>query len=273
MPEWSEVKIMSEYFNEITENKTFVNVRKSDISKVKTDLKTNSWSLGFTMKSETRGKEFMIKFCRKPECFKHFDKEVMICNMGMSGNWQMTPSNNLPKHAHLIFDTDDGMSVCLVDVRRFARWQWSDGYSTKRGPDPVEDFDNFVLNIRNNINKKIFEKPIYEVLMSQEYFNGLGAYLVAEILGRWDKNPFEPAKEVIDDELLNLCKTVPQEAYDRNGGQLSDWENPYGEDKDSFEDWMLFYQNKRSCYKVLTKKDKRGIWINKKWRQFDLVAE
>ena len=29
MPEWSEVKIMSEYFNEIVEGKTFVNVRKS----------------------------------------------------------------------------------------------------------------------------------------------------------------------------------------------------------------------------------------------------
>ena len=37
MPEWSEVKIMSEYFNEIVENKTFINVRKSDVSKVKTE--------------------------------------------------------------------------------------------------------------------------------------------------------------------------------------------------------------------------------------------
>ena len=59
MPEISEIKIMSEYFNEITEGKTFVNIRKSDISKVKTNLKTDSWSLGFTMKSETRGKEFI----------------------------------------------------------------------------------------------------------------------------------------------------------------------------------------------------------------------
>lgn len=269
MPEWSEIKIMSEYLNEIVEGKKFTNIRKSDVSKVKTDLKTNSWPLGFSMKSETKGKEFMIKFCRKPECFKHFDDGVMICNMGMSGNWQITPSDKLPKHAHLIFDTDGGFSVSLVDTRRFARWQWTDGFSKKRGPDPVNDFDNFVDNINKNLSKKLFDKPVYEVLMSQGYFNGLGAYLVAEILGRWDKNPFQQFRTGMDQELLNLCKSVPQEAYDRNGGQLSDWENPYGEDKDSFEDWMLFYQNKRNCYKVLTKKDKRGIWVNKKWREFE----
>ena len=36
MPEWSEVKIMSEYFNEIVVGKKFTNIRKSDVSKVKT---------------------------------------------------------------------------------------------------------------------------------------------------------------------------------------------------------------------------------------------
>lgn len=269
MPEWSEVKIMSEYFNEITKDKTFINIRKSDVSKVKTDLKTGTWSLGFSVTSKTKGKEFLIEFCRKPKCFEHFGEIKMICNMGMSGNWQITPSDRLPKHAHLIFDTDDNMSVSLVDMRRFARWQWSDGFSNKRGPDPVEEWNAFVDNINKNLNKKLFDKPVYEVLMSQEYFNGLGAYLVAEILGRWDKNPFQEARTGIDTDLLNLCKSVPQEAYDRNGGQLSDWENPYGEEKDAFEDWMLFYQNKRDCYKVLTKKDKRGIWINKKWRELE----
>ena len=43
MPELVEVKIMSEYINKVSEGKTFINVRKSDVSKSKTNLK-GSWS-------------------------------------------------------------------------------------------------------------------------------------------------------------------------------------------------------------------------------------
>lgn len=265
MPEWSEVKIMSEYFNEIVENKTFINVRKSDVSKVKTDLKTNSWSLGFTLISETRGKEFMIKFCRKPECFKHFNNEVMVCNMGMSGHWQMVPSDKLPKHAHLIFDTNDGESLCLVDMRRFARWQWSDGWSIKRGPDPIKEFDSFVKNVRDNIDKKLFQKPIYEVLMNQQYFNGIGNYLRAEILYRIDENPFLSAKEYISKQpiIFELCKSIPLETYAIGGGQLKEWTNPFNMDKLTFGQWLKCYGKKDMAN--LVDKNSRKFWYDKKY--------
>jgi hypothetical protein len=38
--------------------------------------------------------------------------------------------------------------------------------------------------------------------------------------------------------LLLLCRQIPSEAYFLNGGQLSDWVNPFGEEKDGFENWM-----------------------------------
>jgi len=264
MPEISEIKIMSEYFNEITKDKNFVNIRKSDVSKVKTDLKTGSWSLGFSITSETRGKEFMIKFCRKPECFKHFDDDVMICNMGMSGNWQITPSDRLPKHAHLIFDTDEGESVCLVDMRRFARWQWSDNWSVKRGPDPIRDWDNFVKNVKDNLNKKLFQKPIYEVLMDQKYFNGIGNYLRAEILYRIDENPFLTAKEYIEKQpiIFELCRTIPLETYSIGGGQLKEWTNPFNQEKLTFSQWLRCYGKKGMSN--LIDKNNRKFWYNKK---------
>jgi len=268
MPEWSEIKIMAEYVNTVVKDKKFVNIRKSEVSKSKTDLKGN-WRIGFCLKAQSRGKELRLDLNWIPNCFKEHlgSDKTLMCNMGMSGYWSFVESDKIPKHGHLIFDTDDGYSLVLVDARRFARWQWVEDWSKDRGPDPVNEHVQFQENILKNLDKKEFQKPVYEVLMNQKYFNGLGAYLVAEILGRWDKNPFQVAKEGVDTELLSLCRQIPSEAYFLNGGQLSDWVNPFGEEKDGFESWMLFYQNKRECFKVLTQKNKRGIWLNKKWRQ------
>lgn len=50
----------------------------------------------------------------------------------------------------------------------------------------------------DNLHKKAFGKPIMEVLMNQQYFNGIGNYLRAEILFRiGDLNPFISARDAI----------------------------------------------------------------------------
>jgi len=266
MPELAEVKIMSEYINTVSEGKTFINVRKSDISKVKTDLK-GSWSVGFCLRSKSRGKELKLEFGWKPECFKSHLNPIrdLICNMGMSGNWSFTETNKTPKHAHLMFDTNDGWTLSLVDVRRFARWQWSEGWSENRGPDPVVEWNEFMTNIINNLNKNVFKKPIYEVLMNQEYFNGIGNYLRAEILHRIDENPFLPAREFItkSPSIFLYCRTVPMEAYTIGGGQLKEWTNPFKEDKKTFAEWLNCYGKKDMSN--LMDKNKRKFWFNKKY--------
>ena len=37
-----------------------------------------------------------------------------------------------------------------------------------------------------NLEKSVFNKPICEVLLNQKYFNGIGNYLRAEILYRYN---------------------------------------------------------------------------------------
>ena len=155
MPEISEVRIMSEYINEVSQNKTFVNIRKSKVSKVKTNL-DGDWSIGFNLKSESRGKELILKL-------EGLNKSLLT-NMGMSGNWFFTENKNIPKHAHLIFETKEGWSLCMVDVRRFAKWRWSETWSENRGPDPIKEKLEFIENISKNLDKKDFQKPIYELM-------------------------------------------------------------------------------------------------------------
>ena len=138
---------------------------------------------------------------------------------------------------------------------------------TKRGPDPTTSFEEFEKNVLENLHKKTFDKPICEVLLNQEYFNGIGAYLTAEIVGRLDINPFSDLKSFSTDELNKLFDMIfkcCEESYKFGGGELRDWNNPFGSSR--IDEWIKFYNKKDICLKQ--KFGTRNIWIQKKWKNF-----
>jgi endonuclease VIII-like 1 len=167
----------------------------------------------------------------------------------------------------------NGGVLGLYDVRRFARWEWRD-WNPDRSPDPVRDFENFKLYFLGKLykypKKAAFKKPIYETLLNQEYFNGIGNYLRAEILGRINIDPNTPTDDYImqaGDEFFNILRKVSEESYVLGGGQFKDWynqEDGEGEKWKSFQEWMQFYFNKDRC---IPHKDSNGrvFWMDKKW--------
>ena len=46
------------------------------------------------------------------------------------------------------------------------------------------EYKEFRSNILDNLEDKIFDKPLCEVMHNQKYFNGIGNYLRAEIIFR-----------------------------------------------------------------------------------------
>lgn len=260
MPELAEVRLMTEFFNSSTQSKTFKRVYKSPESKVKTDLSNIPPDPeGFSVRAFSRGKETMIVL----KGMGSESEKVLMVTYGMSGHWQTVDIVfDIPKHSHLIFETFEGTFVCLVDVRRFAKWKWAISWSDNRGPDPTTEFDLFVENLRTNSYRKIFDKPICEMLMDQKYFNGIGNYLRAEILYRLDINPWTSTREAIKNpELLELCRIVPIEAYEIGGGSIKDWKNPYGNQYQTMDEWL-------QCYgKGVAIEDKTGrtFWFNPKY--------
>lgn len=260
MPELAEVRLMTEFFNSSTQSKTFKRVYKSPESKVKTDLSNIPPDPeGFSVRAFSRGKETMIVL----KGMGSESEKVLMVTYGMSGHWQAVDIVfDIPKHSHLIFETFEGTFVCLVDVRRFAKWKWAISWSDNRGPDPTTEFDLFVENLRTNSYRKIFDKPICEMLMDQKYFNGIGNYLRAEILYRLDINPWTSTREAIKNpELLELCRIVPIEAYEIGGGSIKDWKNPYGNQYQTMDEWL-------QCYgKGVAIEDKTGrtFWFNPKY--------
>jgi endonuclease VIII-like 1 len=256
MPELAELRIMSEYINKNSAWRPYVNMRKSVVSKVKTPMKIPFDA--FTINAVSRGKELKLIMTDKNR------KETsLICSMGMSGNWAFTRTGEEHKHSHLMFDTLDGWTLSLVDVRRFAKWKWGD-WNSGRGPDPTYEYDNFVDNIYNNIEHRSFQKEICDLLLDQKYFNGIGNYLRSTILFYADQCPWVSAKDAIlqNPKILELCRDVPLRAYQMNGGQLKDWVNPFDkpEAKVSFRDWVFYYKGS-SCID----KSGRRFWFDPKW--------
>lgn len=117
-------------------------------------------------------------------------------------------------------------------------------------------------NISINLDKRAFKKPMCEVMMNQQYFNGIGNYLRAEILGRIDDNPFRPAHEYITrnrDLLFELCKKIPLESYR--------YKIEKGMTYDGKEPFLKYYKSEKS----LSVEDGGGrtFWYDYKWKRYN----
>jgi endonuclease VIII-like 1 len=258
MPEWAEVKISADYINQISQEKTFISLY--DVEKENNAIH-NSLFTNFTLSADTNGKELILNINQNNQSIP------IYVFMGMSGGWQHISSNiwNNVKFTRLRFDDNTGMSLLLSGGFLGPKYSVGKPFKgSKRGPDVVKEFDKFKQNVLNNLNKKAFEKPIYEALLNQEYFNGIGNYLRSTILFYLDENPFISAKEIINrrPDILDLCRDIPLKAYNLNGGQLRDWENPFNTDSGEFDEWV-FYQKGES----LKDSNNRTFWYNKKWKQ------
>ena len=240
MPELAEIKIMADYINQnIVEDLNFTTIAYSESAGKRglgvvqpSDLQI------FNIKAQSRGKELMLSLIQGGEEFMKIS-----CSMGMSGHWHLANRFNPPKHTHLMFNAVGDISLCLVDVRRFARWRVVDDWSSTRGPCPLMEPLRFRENILANLYKKEFDKPIHLVLMNQLYFSGIGNYLRAEILFHASQDPFIDARTAItmNPLILDLCEQLPKEAYILGGGQLKDWENPFEIPAGGFNEWIQCY--------------------------------
>jgi endonuclease VIII-like 1 len=270
MPELAEVAIMADFINSTSKGVVFFDIHKSSVSKVKTDLSEMNLE-EFTIVAKSRGKEMLLDFYspESQECHKS-----LLVTMGMSGNWKAYTGEviaGIDKHSHLILKgihpRRGKFTLCLVDVRRFAKWSWKENFSANRGPCPVAEHEKFRSNFWENISKKKKDTvAMLDVIMDQSIFNGIGNYLRAEIFHRAGVNPFESfsqtEKEKVE-KVLDYCKICPVEAYSLGGGQLRDWKNSFKVDAKSFLEWRKVY----GVAEKLQDKGGRTFWFEEKWKE------
>jgi len=258
MPELAELKLTAQFINERSAGRSFTNIKKNPVHK---GVEVISPFSNFTITSQSRGKELLMYL----QDSDSGETIPMRMTMGMAGHFRMDRTGEENKHAHLNFYSTDGNTLSFVDVRRFGKWKLGYGWSDNRGPDPTQDYDAFVKNIEDNIDKKAFDRPIMEVLMNQQYFNGIGNYLRAEIIFRiGDLNPFITAREAIQTStnLLKYCKALPLYAFALGGGNIKDWKNPFEEVGKRSDFFLCYSQNVMSN---LIDTGGRRFWYDPKW--------
>ena len=249
MPEGPEIHIAARFINQVAKHHSFGGkIVKSEVSTKNPDVEFKAKT--YNISAEARGKELKV-FLEDKKNAKN--KTHILFRFGMSGCFNFTSEEELPKHAHLRFFTTEKSPQVLsfVDYRRFGRWEIEGEWGKDRGPDPMFEYEKFRENVLGNLEAAAFNRAICETMLDQKYFNGIGNYLRAEILYRAKIKPFTQAREVLaplvvkkEDEdrkldVLDLCHIVPKEVLSLNKGKNY---NPDFEESDkSFGQWLQCY--------------------------------
>lgn len=244
MPEGPELRLAANFINQVASKHLFTGkVIKSDLATklCEVPFETETYSL----QAESRGKELKVhldpqndddtkkkskkKKSEKSQDLSEQSVKHLLFRFGMSGCFKLTSVKEIPKHAHLRFFTKDGESVLsFVDYRRFGNWTINGDWGSDRGPDTVVEYKEFRQNVLDNLKNPAFNKAICETL-NQEFFNGIGIYLRAEILYRCKVPPFAQSRSVLEPllnnikteepDILELCHIVPKEVLSLGGGK------------------------------------------------------
>jgi endonuclease VIII-like 1 len=189
MPEGPELRMNAKFINNVCEGMVFCGQPiRSPVSK---SPEIDWESPLYTISSESRGKELaLFLHCKKVDT----RKTRILFRFGMSGKFTFTGADRVPKHAHLQFRTVPGKTedekaqvLSFIDTRRFGSWRITDDWGEKRGPDIIDEFDQFRANVLGSLEDVAFNRPICETMLNQKYFNGIGNYLRAEILYRYEE--------------------------------------------------------------------------------------
>lgn len=261
MPEIDSVRLTADLINTL-EYLPFNKLEQNPQTKNKTKLVLPYPD--FSITAYSRGKEFKINF----RDLKSQNKISTIFTFGLSGYWTIHSINDYPDDPHWRIKISSNQHVILFrDPMRFSKWRYGN-WSENRGPDPLDEYPEFVENIKNNLNRRIFNKPICEMLMDQKYFNGIGNYLRAMLLSLLNDNPFLPANEYINKQplLLKLCRNIPICAYISYGGK--GFTNPFPKIQPSIEFFEKWKKESYKSDKFLYVKDKnnRTFWFHPKWK-------
>lgn len=251
MPEGPELHMAARFINKVAEHHKFGGkIVKSAVSTKNPDISFSPKA--YHIAAETRGKELKLFLEDKKAGGL---KTHVLFRFGMSGCFKLTEKKDLPKHAHLQFYTVDESPqqvLSFVDYRRFGRWEIEGDWGKNRGPDPIMDYDNFRLNVLDNLKAAAFDKPICEAMLDQKYFNGIGNYLRAEVLFRAEIPPFRQAREVLEPlseptvkmegpDILQLCNLLATEVLSIDKGKNYDPDSENSESETGFTSWLRCY--------------------------------
>lgn len=281
MPEAPEIRIMSEFINYELGYRDVVKVEKSPLSKNKCDLSIlneKKWKVT----SKSRGKEMILTFYNDTE--KHHLK-IGFARIGSLVSRKVSELDTLSAHKNggTFFDreailriyTSDDMIFYVSDFTRYTIWRWCGEWDTRRSPDISLEHNDWRLHLYRHRKIPHFEKPIFELMNDQRFFNGIGNFTRSEILYRTTFSPFTPFKEILEhdnmrNEFFDICRSVLEEIYVFGGLQFQHWKNPFGVSNSNFIKWQSAYERYNNCY-LIKDSNSRNFWCKISWKNHHKV--
>jgi formamidopyrimidine-DNA glycosylase len=166
----------------------------------------------------------------------------LLMHLGMTGRFEIegaalregfalaAPAD--ARHAHILFETDEGVRITFYDARRFGFMDLVEDHDPRLlalGPEPLgPDFDAALL-ARAFAGRRQGPKTL---LLDQRIVAGLGNIYVSEALHRARISPTRPAGSVALrrlERLVEAVKAVLGEAIEAGGSSLRDFAAANGE--------------------------------------------
>ena len=144
MPEGPELHLASHFVNEACRELVFGGcVEKSPVSR---NPEVPFESSAYSISALARGKELRLTLSPLPGAQPPREPLALVFRFGMTGSFQLVPSDALPPHAHLRFYTappGPRLALCFVDIRRFGRWDLGGEWQPGRGPCVLLEYAQF----------------------------------------------------------------------------------------------------------------------------------
>jgi len=186
--------------------------------------------------------------CKGKFIYFKFDNNWYLMNtMGMSGQW----SPNEGKHVCFGFSLEDS-KMYFNDPRHFGTIKFTNSEQevkdklNKLGWDPFTGLDPKWINWLNH-KLSTLNKPIGQVLLDQELFNGIGNYLRAEALYEAKISPWKLCKDLSKEELEKLYNAiiyVVDLSYKYQGATLLTYKDAYG-NEGNYSSYFKVYGKKK----------------------------
>lgn len=279
MPEGGELAVSRDSLKALIEGKAIVNIFPGKTGRYSKSPPTgfNTFVKTMQAKGSPRVKEVAVK-----GKFMHwtlefpcdFERWHLWTTYGMTGAWQTHET----KHSTFgIYYNDSGIgiqpfeSLYFNDQRRFGTIKLvkGDDLHDKKlasiGPDLLNGPYPSVAEFKQILLKKP-ARPICEILLDQSAVSGVGNYVRAEALYRACVDPFAPASELTDVQIVKLLdesKDVLKEAYKSKGATIRNYQQSDGTAGAAQFSFRVY--NKKICpcaHAVARKQDSTGRTVH-----------
>ena len=258
MPEGPEVKIASDYFNELFS--TSKKIEFEIISEYYNDkyfdvFQTISNNLNIIKPTYTIGKNIFLDL---------ENNQIFNFHLGMTGGW----SSELIKHCHFrVFDCNN--EIFFRDVRKFGNMKVITQSQLNEKHNPNYDLLNKKYNLKIHLNyletKIRAKKSICSLIMDQKYFPGVGNYIKSESLYASKIHPEEKWGNLNENIKINLIRNIQKvmnESYNSGGAELKDFKNPFNQSKFKLQIYGKKYtENNNNIVTSKKTSDFRTTWF------------